>query len=185
MRKLMAFFIALMLLSAGCGNAAAPAGEEKADKSFRIVSQAFKEGEAIPELYTCDGGDLSPQISWYSIPESTASLALTCDDPDAPNGLFTHWIVYDMLPVTPRLPEDQPKTRMMINGASQGENDFGNIGWGGPCPPPGKPHRYVFTIYALDKSPEFPKPPLRADFDKAIEGHVIAKATLTGTYKKK
>ncbi len=185
MKKFMALFV-LMTLFAGCAtNEPAQTDKDHQPKDFMIKSQSFEDGKEIPRQFACDGGDVSPQISWYSVPEKTASLALVCEDPDAPKGTFTHWIVYDILPSIPRLAEGQPRTTLTINGASQGENDTGNIGWNGPCPPPGKPHHYVFTLYALDDRISFNKPPKRSEFDSSIEEHIIAKTAYIGLYSKK
>ncbi|MBP7733171.1 MAG: YbhB/YbcL family Raf kinase inhibitor-like protein [Caldisericia bacterium] len=153
---------------------------------MKIISQSFKDGEAIPVDYTCAKGDKSPQISWTSIPKGTVSFALTCEDIDAPNGVFTHWIVYNMLPVTTRLLEDQPKINYLPNSGIQGTNDFGNFGWGGPCPPTGKAHRYVFTVYSLDIKLRIDKNPVtRQMFDEAIKDHIISSAKVTGTFEQK
>lgn len=186
MKKIMALFV-LMALLAGCSTTTdktVQTDKNHLPKDFMLKSQSFEDGKAIPKEFTCDSGDVSPQFSWYSAPENADSLALVCEDPDAPNGAFTHWIVYDILPTIPRITEGQPKTTLMINGASQGENDTGNIGWNGPCPPPGKPHHYIFTLFALDKRISFGKPPKRAEFDAMIADHIIAKTVYTGLYSK-
>lgn len=181
MRKAFLFLIVTILFACGCNDTANTKQPE-----MKIVSQSFKDGEAIPSDYTCTKGDKSPQLSWTVIPNGTASFALVCEDLDAPKGVFTHWIVYNMLPVTTRLLEDQPKINFLSNSAIQGTNDFGNFGWAGPCPPPGKAHRYVFTIYALDVKLSIDKTPVtRSVFDEAIKEHVIASAKITGTFEQK
>ena len=182
MKKTSFLLTTIILLACGCNGAA------NVDKpEMKIVSQSFKDGMTIPADFTCmGGGDKSPQISWTTIPEGTASFALVCEDLDAPKGVFTHWIVYNILPATTRLLEDQPKTNYLPNSAIQGTNDFGNFGWGGPCPPEGKVHRYVFTVNALDVKLSIDKSPVvRAVFDQAIKDHVIASAKITGTFEQK
>lgn len=182
----MVFFIALMMLAVGCGTGSTEKTSlTETKKGLKILSFSFKDGEPIPMQSTCDSLNISPQISWTGVPEDAASLAITCEDPDAPGKTFTHWIVYNISIQTPRLPENQPLEEKLPNMAKQGINDFGKIGWNGPCPPAGKLHHYVFTIYALDKNLEFTDKPNRADFDQAIFGHVIERASFTGTYQKK
>jgi Raf kinase inhibitor-like YbhB/YbcL family protein len=115
-----------------------------------LTSAAFEEAEMIPPKYTCDGADISPPLTWGPVPEQTESIALICDDPDAPMGTFVHWVLYDVPAETTELPENVPNDTTLPDGAAQGTSDFGRIGYGGPCPPGGT-HRYFFKIYALDK----------------------------------
>ncbi|MEA1964722.1 MAG: YbhB/YbcL family Raf kinase inhibitor-like protein, partial [Candidatus Aerophobetes bacterium] len=119
--------------------------------TWKIKSSAFKEGEAIPKKFTADGENISPPLSWGSPPEETRSLALILEDPDAPVGVFTHWIIYDISPDVTEFPANIPKEKKVesLGEAKQGRNDFGNIGYGGPSPPPGPAHRYIFKLYAL------------------------------------
>ncbi len=152
--------------------------------SMRLRSTSFADGQPIPAAYTPDGEDKAPEMHWEGVPEGAKSLALLCDDPDAPGGTFTHWIVVDMLPVVTFILEGAPKTKMLVNGGMHGVNSFGNLGWGGPCPPSGT-HRYVFTLLALDHRPKFVAPPTREQFDAATKGHVLAAARLTGLYSAK
>jgi Raf kinase inhibitor-like YbhB/YbcL family protein len=182
MRKIMAFLIVVVFIMVGCGDSGTANPKVAA---MKIKSFSFDEGQPIPVESTCDGSDISPQISWGGVPMDCASLALICQDPDAPSGVFTHWIVYDIKPVTPRLLQGQPKKEEIVGEARQGMNDFDKMGWNGPCPPAGKPHKYVFTVYALDARIGFAKTPKYPDFEKAIKGHVIGKAQMTGTYQKK
>jgi Raf kinase inhibitor-like YbhB/YbcL family protein len=155
--------------------------------ALEIQSSAFSEGATIPTKHTCDGVDVSPELSWSGVPEPAKSLALVCDDPDAPVGNWVHWVLYD-LPVASggqgRLPEGVPTTEQLEGAARQGLNDFGKIGYGGPCPPPGKPHRYQFKLYALDRSLNLPAGASKAEFLKASKGHILAQAQLTGLYKR-
>src|SRR5262245_10546005 len=113
--------------------------------TIQITSNAFLDGEAIPTRYTCDGENVSPALDWSDIPEAAQSLALVCEDPDAPSGLFTHWILYNLPPTTTGLAEGVSTNEQLDNGASQGRNDFNRIGYGGPCPPAkDNAHRYFF-----------------------------------------
>jgi len=150
--------------------------------AFSITSTAFPNGGNIPRKFTCDGADASPELSWTTPPSGTQSLALIADDPDAPVGNWTHWVLYDLPAGTASLPEDVPKSEELPNGARQGRNDFRRIGYGGPCPPPGKPHRYFFRLYALNSKLNLKPGATKADVEKAMEGHVLAKAELMGKY---
>ena len=157
-----------------------PAGEGSV---LTIESDAFAEGAGIPKKYTCDGPDLSPPLRWKGVPRETKSLALIMDDPDAPRGTWVHWVLYNAPPTADGLAEGTPRKELLPDGARQGVNDFGKIGYGGPCPPRGAPHRYFFRLYALDIAVEIKGArATRADLDKAIKGHVLATATLMGRY---
>lgn len=116
---------------------------------LQVTSTAFSPGETIPKKFTCDGPDVSPQLAWNETPVGTESFALIADDPDAPGGTWVHWVLYDLPASVRMLPEGVAKQEQLPSGARQGRNDFGKIGYGGPCPPPGKPHRYFFKPYAL------------------------------------
>jgi Raf kinase inhibitor-like YbhB/YbcL family protein len=151
-----------------------------------ITSDAFLEVEAIPTKYTCDGDDLSPDLRWSDIPPNTKSLALICEDPDAPSGTFTHWVLFDLPPTVTELPEGVSTAERLANGAVQGQNDFKRIGYGGPCPPPNdSEHRYYFRIYALDIELQLQSGARREDVVPATVGHVLAAGHLMGTYKRK
>ncbi len=151
-----------------------------------ITSDAFLEGEAIPTKYTCDGDDLSPDLRWSDIPPNTKSLALICEDPDAPSGTFTHWVLFDLPPTVTELPEGVSTAERLANGAVQGQNDFKRIGYGGPCPPTNdSEHRYYFRIYALDTDLQLQAGSRREDVASAMAGHVLAMGHLMGTYKRK
>jgi len=138
-----------------------------------VASASFTPGTPIPRRFTCDGGNVSPELHWSAPPAGAKSLALVVEDPDAPV-LFTHWILYNLPPQTRSLPENASAQMDLPPGASQGINNFGAIGYGGPCPPPGRPHRYVFRIYALDARLDFPAGITRVQFDAAIRGHLLA-----------
>jgi Raf kinase inhibitor-like YbhB/YbcL family protein len=143
--------------------------------NIQITSNAFQEGEAIPTKHTCDGDDLSPALSWGNVPEGAQSLALICEDPDAPTGTFEHWIIYNLSPTVTVLAEGVPATELLPDGSVQGRNDFKRTGYGGPCPPPGdKAHRYFFRLYALDTQIRLPAGAGREEFGRAIEGHILA-----------
>ena len=150
--------------------------------AMKIESPAFAGGAAIPSRFTCDGPDLSPALSWSGAPAGTKSFALICDDPDAPVGNWVHWVLFDLPPSTAGLPEGVAKDRELKPGGLQGNNDFHRIGYGGPCPPPGRPHRYYFKLYALDRPLGLPAGASRQDVLKAAEGHILAEAQLMGKY---
>jgi hypothetical protein len=142
---------------------------------MELTSAAFANGEVIPERYTCDGDDVSPPLEWTAPPDGTVALALCVDDPDAGRYPFTHWLAWGLDPRAGTLAEGEAAPR-------EGRNDFGAPGYRGPCPPPGKPHRYVFTLYALGAEPQLGPSDRRLSFDRAVDGHVLATAKLTGTY---
>lgn len=149
---------------------------------LQVTSAAFSEGETIPQKFTCDGADVSPPLSWTRSPQSAKSIALICEDSDAPMGIFTHWVIYDLPPDTIVLDENVPKTTTLPNGAKQGVNSFNKIGYNGPCPPPGKPHRYFFKVYALDAQIELPPDATKRDLLAAMKNHVVAEGELMGTF---
>jgi Raf kinase inhibitor-like YbhB/YbcL family protein len=141
----------------------------------QLTSPAFDDGEQIPVRHTCDGDDLSPPLAWTAPPEGTVSLALCLDDPDAGRYPFTHWLAW-------RLPAAAGGIGEGEAAPAEGRNDFGAPGYRGPCPPPGKLHRYLFRLYALDAELELRPADRRLSFDAALEGHVLETAELTGTY---
>ncbi len=153
--------------------------------AFNLTLKSFEDGATIPVKHTCDGDDLSPMVRWDEAPKGTASFALIMEDPDAPGSTFTHWIVYNIPPSENMLEDVQPIAKKLDNGAIQGKNDFGKLGYRGPCPPKGETHRYVFRVYALKKklAPESAND--REDFYAAIKGQVLDEAEYTGTYKRK
>ncbi len=153
-----------------------------AASAWRIGSDTFADGGEIPREHTCDGADRSPRLRWETTPEGTQSLALIMHDPDAPSGDYTHWVLYDITPQTSELDPAAPPSAELPTGARQGRNDFGRLGYGGPCPPPGPAHHYVFDLYALDAPLGLPPGASRADVERAMRGHVLAHAALTGTY---
>lgn len=153
------------------------------DTRMKLTSTAFKEGGLIPKKYTCDDEDLSPPLTWENIPEKTKQLALICEDPDAPMGIWVHWVVYKITPGTERLDENTPPDKNIYGGAVQGVNDFGRIGYGGPCPPGGT-HRYFFKLYALDTFINLEPGATKASLLKAMQGHILEETRLMGKYKR-
>src|SRR5262245_12176883 len=151
---------------------------------MQLTSKAFQEGGPIPPKYTCDEKDISPPLQWDNVPPEVASLALIVDDPDAPVGTWVHWLLYDLSPNVTELPEDVPKTQYISQGAKQGLNDFRRLGYGGPCPPAGKPHRYFFRLYALDNVFDLKPGMSRKDLERAMEFHILAQVQLVGTYER-
>jgi Raf kinase inhibitor-like YbhB/YbcL family protein len=147
-----------------------------------LTSTAFTDGQAIPAKYTADGDDVSPPLAWEHVPEGTRSLALVCEDPDAPRGTWTHWVLFNLPPDTKKLEENVARKATLPNGAVQGGNDFGKTGYGGPSPPPGKPHRYFFKLYALDTPLKLQADATRQQLLAALHGHVLDEAQLMGTY---
>jgi Raf kinase inhibitor-like YbhB/YbcL family protein len=149
--------------------------------SFVLETKAFPKGGEIPSRYTCSGENISPALSWNGAPQETKSFALIVDDPDAPSGTFTHWIVYDLPAGASQLPENVSAADD-LSGGRQGRNDFRRAGYGGPCPPPGKPHRYFFKLYALNATLDLPAGASRRDVEAAMRGKVIAQAELMGKF---
>lgn len=146
---------------------------------FRVFSSAFAEGAVIPRLHSCDGADVSPSLEWADPPHSTRSFALLVEDPDAPNGTWTHWMLWDIPSAARTLPQGTART------GTAGVNDFGRSGYGGPCPPPGKPHRYYFRLFALGVDRlALAASSRRPAFDQAMAGKVLAEATCMGTYSR-
>jgi Raf kinase inhibitor-like YbhB/YbcL family protein len=150
--------------------------------AFQLTASDFSPGGTIPVRFTCSGENVSPALTWTQPPAGTRSLALIVDDPDAPAGTWVHWVVYDLLASLRRLPEGVPRTERLRDGGQQGSNDFRKTGYGGPCPPPGKPHRYFFHLYALDAPLSLPDRATRAEVDAAMRGHILAEARLMGRY---
>jgi Raf kinase inhibitor-like YbhB/YbcL family protein len=145
---------------------------------FAIESSAFEHAQALPNRYTCDGEDLSPPLRWTDVPEEARSLALVVDDPDAPSGVFTHWVAWGLDPGSDGLGDGEA-------APSEGRNDFGTVGYRGPCPPPGHGrHRYVFRLYALDGEIELASGAGKGELEQAMEGHVLTTAELVGTYER-
>lgn len=150
---------------------------------MNLVSNAFAEGEFIPSLYTCDGANISPPLSWSGLPKGTRSLTLICDDPDAPGGDFVHWVLFNIPPEVAGLEKGQPRNGRGPGGSVQGMTDFGRPGYGGPCPPRGT-HRYYFRLFALDAMLEGGTESTKADLLYRMEGRVLSRCTLMAYYKR-
>jgi Raf kinase inhibitor-like YbhB/YbcL family protein len=161
--------------------AATQKGEDK--MTLKLTSTAFDEGGMIPAQYTCDGQNVSPPLAWSGVPEAAKSLALVADDPDAPGGTWTHWVIYQIPATEKGLAENVPARDTLDDGARQGKNDFKKTGYGGPCPPSGT-HRYFFKLYALDTDLNLPPGSTKDQLLKATEGHVVAQGQLMGRYKR-
>ncbi len=144
--------------------------------SIQLSSQSFRQNELIPKRHTCDGENLSPELSWQNIPSGTKSLVLIVDDPDAPMGTFVHWVIYN-------LPADLSGLKEGVKGVGvEGINDFRKSGYGGPCPPRGSTHRYFFKLYALDTTLNLAAGAKKAEVEKAMQGHILAQGELVGRY---
>lgn len=164
---------------------AAPASNEETPMTISITSPAFAHESAIPAKHTCEGEDRSPELHFGEPPEGTRALALVVDDPDAPDPAapqrtWVHWVLVDLPPDTRRLPEGAAE---LPPGTRVGKNDWQRTGWGGPCPPKGR-HRYFFKLYALDQKLGL-ESPTKAELEAAMEGHVLARGVLMGTYEKR
>lgn len=175
-----------VLLAASAPGEAGEGGEPQV--GFAIQSPAFSRGSEIPRLFTCEGRDLSPPLSWSKPPGGTRSLALIVDDPDAPDPraprrTWVHWVVYNLPPTASGLPEGVAEGELPA-GARLGTNDWRRTRYGGPCPPIGR-HRYFHKLYALDTELSDLAAPTKAELERAMEGHVLARAELVGTYRKR
>lgn len=151
-------------------------------QSMTLTSSAFTNGGPIPATFTCSGQDVSPPLSWSGTPAGTHSVALTVIDPDAPVKPFIHWLIFNLPSSTSSLAQAVPPSKKGPDGSLQGRNDFNDDGYGGPCPPPGPPHHYHFTIYAVDRSLALPGGVREPAFADAIKGHILATGELIGTF---
>lgn len=175
---LLAFLLAAPFL-AGCRHsepAVAAAGA-----AITLSGSTLTAGR-VPRESTCDGNDASPRLSWSAPPNGTQSLALTVSDPDASGGTFTHWVIFNLPPGSNGLPQGVPKRGQLSDGSLQGRNDFGKIGYGGPCPPHGNSHRYVFSLFALDRNLDAIAGSDRSQVESAMNGHILTRAELTARY---
>ena len=150
--------------------------------AFAISSTGFENGGDIPRKFTCDGADVSPELSWTEPPPGTESFTLIADDPDAPSGTWTHWVLFDLPAATTSLAEGVTKIDELPGGERQGRNDFRKIGYNGPCPPPGKPHRYFFKLYALKGKLDLKPGASRQEVEQAMQGLVLGQAEWMGKY---
>ncbi|MDX5443439.1 MAG: YbhB/YbcL family Raf kinase inhibitor-like protein [Hymenobacteraceae bacterium] len=147
------------------------------EKNITVTSPAFEHQGNIPQRFTCDGEDVNPEIRISNLPENTKTLALIVDDPDAPAGTWVHWVVWNIKPSEKIAENSSP--------GQTGTNDFKKKSYGGPCPPPGKPHRYFFKVYALDAVLDLPAGSSKAELEKAMQNHVLAQSELVGLYQQK
>jgi Raf kinase inhibitor-like YbhB/YbcL family protein len=168
----------------GCGQSPKEMQTGEAPMSIEVTSTAFQEGTTIPKQYTGDGADQSPPLRWSEPPAGTKSIALICDDPDAPRGTWSHWVLFNLPAQTRELEEGLSTSATLPSGAKQGKNDFGNTGYGGPAPPKGKAHRYFFKLYALAVVVELAPGATKAQLEAAMKGQIVAEGRLIGTYKR-
>ncbi len=152
--------------------------------ALQLTSPDFSSGGNIPKPFTCDGADVSPALQWNAPPDKTQSFALIADDPDAPVGTWVHWVLYDAPASLRALPQNYPKTEQAADGTRQGTNDFKKIGYGGPCPPPGKPHRYFFRLYALDTKLNLKPGATKKDVERGMQGHILVQGEYMGRYSR-
>lgn len=151
---------------------------------FSLSSPGFSEQGSIPDQYTCMGEDISPELRWQGAPAETKSFALTVVDPDAPGGTFIHWTIYNIPATANSLPPSLAQKPSLDQKISQGINDFKEVGYGGPCPPAGKTHSYIFTLYALDIILSLPPASSYLELQKEMKGHILAETRLTGFFSK-
>lgn len=169
----------LLLLSAPL--VMAESSLSSAPPSIQITSAAFREGDTIPREHTCDGVNISPSLRWTGIPKGTQSIALLMEDPDAPKGNWVHWVLYNLPPAVDYLPQALPPIRKLANAEKHGTNDFGKLGYGGPCPPSGV-HRYYIRLFALDRLLTSDAGLTRDELMGQMQGHVLARGELMGRY---
>jgi Raf kinase inhibitor-like YbhB/YbcL family protein len=151
--------------------------------AFHLTTTTFQNRGFIPKKFTCDGPDISPALEWTEPPAGTKCFALIVDDPDAPSGTWVHWVLYDLPVDVRKLDEGVEKTLQLPDGARQGRNDFGKIGYDGPCPPRGAPHRYFFKLYALDRKTNLKAGASKSELERAIKDHVLAEAEVVGLFQ--
>jgi hypothetical protein len=157
-------------------------GQQRSSSKFELRTSSFTPGGPIPKEFTCDAGDRSPAISWTDPPSGTQSFAIIEDDPDALSGTFVHWVVYDLPAAFRWLPEALSGDESVLGWGRQGINSFERAGYNGPCPPPGKPHRYFIRLYALDVKLNLRPGAPRKELEAAMKGHILARAELMGRY---
>jgi len=178
----------LLLAVASCGGddetQGNPPPEPPDAVDFRMTIGAFEEGALVPTRYSCEGENVSPEIVWSGVPVGTNSFAVVMDDPDAPRGVFDHWVLFNLPPSLNGLPENMPDTAVLVSGGINGRNSTGNIGYVGPCPPPGNLHHYRFTVYALDTMLGLDSSADKQNLLDALSGHILADSLYTGTYQR-
>jgi Raf kinase inhibitor-like YbhB/YbcL family protein len=182
-KRLQKFFYLFMIVFFFCCFQIIDNSCNSGGKQMEITSSAFDEGEMIPVKYTCDDIDISPPLKWSNVPEGTKTFAIICDDPDAPMGTWVHWVLFNLPADTNELSENIPPDKVLPNGARQGRNDFGKIGYGGPCPPGGT-HRYYFKIYALSEELDMEPGITKSELLNAMDGTILSEGQLMGRYKR-
>ncbi len=186
---LLQIFLLLVLLFmapfvAGCRSSdppSSPSATAAGNAALTLSSANLQDGK-FPTEFTCDGADNSPALAWTTPSAATKSLVLTVTDPDAPSGTFTHWVLFNLPAESNGLPANVPKQDQLPDGSRQGRNDFGKIGYGGPCGPHGSTHRYFFDLFALDTKLDLPAGATRAQVEDAINTHVLARSKLMARY---
>jgi Raf kinase inhibitor-like YbhB/YbcL family protein len=158
--------------------------QQRGGGAMKVTSSAFGSGAMIPQQYTCKGDDVSPALEWSGAPAKAVSFAIIMDDPDAPRGTWVHWVLWNVPASAHSLPQGVPKSEQLDDGARQGRNSNGNVGYNGPCPPMGQTHRYFFRVYALDTKLDLAAGAERADLDAAMKGHVLAEGEYMGKFHK-
>jgi Raf kinase inhibitor-like YbhB/YbcL family protein len=190
LRHGLSILAAVILVTVPPAVRSAAAEEDRPDdprrSAMQLSSAAFDPGERIPDRHTCDGQDLSPPLAWSEAPEGTRSLTLIMDDPDAPPGTWVHWVLYNLPADGGGLEEGVPKNASLDSGASHGVcwgvDSYSRVGYHGPCPPPGTPHRYSFRLFALDSRLDLPAKATKEQVERAMEGHILARTELVGIY---
>ncbi len=176
--------LALMLAAIDLVERAVASGRTEAKMEFTISSPSFTEGGSISKKFTCEGEDVSPQLTWSNSPKGTVTFALLVDDPDAPVGNWSHWAIWNIPGESQGLSEAVPKDPHLANGSVQGTNDFRRIGYNGPCPPAGKPHRYYFRVFALDRKLNVESTAGKRELEAAMKGHILSQAEWMGRYQR-
>jgi len=170
-------------LLTGCRHSSTPAVESDGSDSLALSSSSFQ-NDRFPVALTCDGANTSPVLRWNAPPAGTRGFALILYDRDTPRGGFVHWVLFNLPSEARSLPEEFPTTAQLRDGTRQGRNDFGQVGYGGPCPPGHNAHRYVFMLFALDTALNLPPGATRAQLDDAMQGHVLSRGTLSETFSR-
>lgn len=176
--------LAAALFTACARSDSAPQISSSGPMHLTLNCSAFNAGATIPARFTCQGENISPPLQWTNAPPATKSFALLCEDPDAPSGLWVHWVLFNLPADTTHLDEHLPPREELPNGARQGRNDFKHIGYGGPCPPPGPPHRYFFKLYALDAPLDLSAGASRQQLLESMQGHILAQTELMAKYQR-
>ena len=174
----------LLVLLAGVAASCSQRASESTPLALELTSPDFASGGTVPKALTCDGSDSSPALQWKAPPSGTQTLVMIADDPDAPVGTWVHWVAYNIPSTLRTLPQNFPKTEQLPDGTRQGKNDFDKIGYGGPCPPAGKPHRYFFKLYAIDTKLDLKPGATKKEVEHAIQGHILARGEYVGRYSR-